>query len=47
MGQLGMSTARLQFEYIGAPAHEQFVDTIKAMDAKLRKLHHNPAARAR
>jgi len=44
MRQLGLNPARLRFEYIGAPMQAKLVDTLRAMDDKLRKLGPNPAA---
>ena len=44
MGQLGLDSSRLRFEYIGAPMHEKFIEVINAMDAKLRPLGPNPVA---
>ena len=44
MGQLGMSQARLRFEYIGAPMQEKLMKALQDMDAKLRQLGPNPAA---
>jgi coenzyme F420-reducing hydrogenase delta subunit len=46
MGQLGLEPSRLRFEYIGAPMQAKLVETIHQMDAKLRELGPNPAARA-
>ncbi len=42
MNQLGLSTDRLRFEYIGAPMQAKLVETLKNMDKKLRKLGSNP-----
>ena len=47
MGQLGLDPIRLRFEYIGAPMQAKFVETLQAMDKKLRQLGPNPAAVAR
>jgi len=44
MGQLGLDQSRLRFEYIGAPMQEKLIDTLDAMNEKLRKLGPNPAA---
>ena len=44
MGQLGLDTMRLRFEYIGAPMQAKLVDVLGTMDQKLRKLGPNPAA---
>jgi len=44
MAQLGLDQGRLRFEYIGAPMQAKLVDTLKAMDGRLRKLGPNPAA---
>jgi heterodisulfide reductase subunit A len=38
LGQLGYDTARLRFEYIGAPMHDKLVSVLRAMDARLRAL---------
>jgi heterodisulfide reductase subunit A len=46
MGQLGLDSGRLRFEYIGAPMQAKLVDTLGQMDSKLRQLGPNPAARA-
>ncbi|MFH2002137.1 MAG: hydrogenase iron-sulfur subunit, partial [Planctomycetota bacterium] len=47
MTQLGLSADRLRFEYIGAPMQAKLVNTLKAMDAKLRTLGPNPASLSR
>ncbi len=50
MGQVGLESARLRFEYIGAPMHDKLVEVLRAMDSKLRtlgsarSLFGNPAA---
>ena len=44
MGQLGLDMARLRFEYIGAPMHAKFVETLEQMTKKLKALGPNPAA---
>ena len=44
MGQLGLDQGRLRFEYIGAPMQGKLLETIEAMNAKLRTLGPNPAA---
>ncbi len=46
MGQLGLDSGRLRFEYIGAPMQAKLVDTLGQMDSKLRQLGPNPAARS-
>jgi len=46
MGQLGLDASRLRFEYIGAPMQAKLVETLQAMDKKLRQLGPNPAATA-
>ncbi|MBI9075293.1 MAG: hydrogenase iron-sulfur subunit [Desulfatibacillum sp.] len=45
MEQLGLSTTRLRFDYIGVSNYQLFVDTIADMDKKLRDLGPNPAGR--
>lgn len=45
MEQLGISTTRLRFDYIGVSNYQLFVDTIADMDKKLRDLGPNPAGR--
>jgi heterodisulfide reductase subunit A len=45
MGQLGLDSSRLRFEYIGAPMQAKLIDTIRQMDLKLRELGPNPVAR--
>lgn len=42
--QLGLQPARLRFEYIGAPMQDKLLETLRAMDDKLRSLGPNPAA---
>jgi heterodisulfide reductase subunit A len=44
MGQLGLDQGRLRFEYIGAPMQGKLLETLEAMNAKLRALGPNPAA---
>ena len=44
MGQLGLDQGRLRFEYIGAPMQGKLLETIEAMNKKLRSLGPNPAA---
>jgi len=44
MGQLGLDSGRLRFEYIGAPAQAKLVEVLGQMDARLRRLDANPAA---
>jgi heterodisulfide reductase subunit A len=44
MGQLGLDSSRLRFDYIGAPMQAKLVDTIRQMDLKLRELGPNPVA---
>ncbi len=44
IGQLGLDQGRLRFEYIGAPMQGKLLETLEAMNAKLRKLGPNPAA---
>ena len=44
MGQLGLDQARLRFEYIGAPMQGKLLETLEAMNIKLRTLGPNPAA---
>ena len=46
MGQLGLDTGRLRFEYLGAPMQERLVETIRSMDGALRRLGPNPVAAA-
>jgi len=46
MGQFGLDPIRLRFEYIGAPMQEKLIETLRAMDKKLRLLGPNPAALA-
>lgn len=45
--QLGVSPARLRFEYIGAPMQHKLLETLRSMDQKLRQLGPNPAGRRR
>lgn len=45
MEQLGLSTDRLRFDYIGVSNYQLFVDTIADMDKKLREIGPNPAGR--
>jgi coenzyme F420-reducing hydrogenase delta subunit len=47
MGQLGLSSTRLRFEYIGAPMQAKLVDTLQTMSDKLAALGPNPAAQPR
>jgi heterodisulfide reductase subunit A len=44
MGQLGLDTGRLRFDYIGAPMQAKLVEILTTMDAKLRELGPNPAS---
>jgi coenzyme F420-reducing hydrogenase delta subunit len=44
MGQLGLDSTRLRFEYIGAAMQNRFVEVLNQMDKKLRLLGPNPAA---
>ena len=44
LSQLGLSTKRLRFDYIGVSQYQLFVDTIIEMDKNLRELGPNPAA---
>lgn len=44
LGQLGLDTARLRFSNLGVSHGKEFVESIHAMDAKLRTLGPNPAA---
>ena len=44
MGQLGLDQGRLRFEYIGAPMQGKLIETLEAMNVKLRSLGPNPAA---
>jgi len=44
MGQLGLDQGRLRFEYIGAPMQGKLIETLEAMNEKLRSLGPNPAA---
>jgi heterodisulfide reductase subunit A len=46
LDQLGLQSSRLRFEYIGAPMQEKLLDTLRAMDGKLRMLGPNPVAAA-
>jgi heterodisulfide reductase subunit A len=46
MGQLGLDQGRLRFEYIGAPMQGKLIETLEAMNEKLRSLGPNPAAAA-
>ena len=43
MDQLGLSSSRLRFEYIGAPMQAKLMETLRDMDKKLRQLGPNPA----
>jgi coenzyme F420-reducing hydrogenase delta subunit len=43
MEQLGLDSGRLRFEYIGAPMQGKLIETIEAMNKKLRSLGPNPA----
>ena len=47
MGQLGLDPGRLRFEYIGAPMQGKLLETLEAMNSKLRSLGPNPASAAR
>ena len=44
MAQLGLDQSRLRFEYIGAPMQGKLIETLEAMNEKIRKLGPNPAA---
>jgi len=44
MNQLGLDSARLRFDYIGAPMQAKLVEILQTMDKKLRRLGPNPAA---
>jgi heterodisulfide reductase subunit A len=44
MGQLGLNSTRLRFEYIGSAMQTRFVEVLDQMDKKLRLLGPNPAA---
>ncbi len=46
LDQLGISPARLKFDYIGVSNSREFVAAIADMDAKLRALGPNPVSRA-
>lgn len=46
LAQLGLDPGRLRFEYIGAPMQAKLVETLRAMDERLRKLGPNPARAA-
>ena len=45
MGQLGLSPARLRFEYIGAPMQAKLMEVLNSMSDALRELGPNPVAR--
>lgn len=45
MRQLGLDPKRLRFEYIGAPMQAELLDSLRAMDARLRELGPNPVGR--
>jgi heterodisulfide reductase subunit A len=47
MGQLGLDPGRLRFEYIGAPMQGKLLETLEAMNVKLKSLGPNPASVAR
>ncbi|MFC1707971.1 hydrogenase iron-sulfur subunit [Planctomycetota bacterium] len=40
--EMGLSSMRLRFEYIGVPQSQKFVDTLAQMDKDLRVLGPNP-----
>jgi heterodisulfide reductase subunit A len=45
MSQLGLSADRLRYEYIGAPMQAKLMETLRAMDERLRRLGPNPVAK--
>jgi heterodisulfide reductase subunit A len=46
MGQLGLDSTRLRFEYIGSAMQNRLLEVLHQMDQKLRKLGPNPAGAA-
>jgi heterodisulfide reductase subunit A len=45
MSQLGLSSDRLRYEYIGAPMQAKLMETLRSMDERLRCLGPNPAGK--